>query len=136
MARIDKYDPIDGGFRAPLAADRPATAKAGNGNPLAVGLDVNGRVVPGAGNSGLKGVLVTTKDLKAGDIVDVMSDGEIVEFTGVAGTTYWGDGVSGALGAGQAGGAAPGAGAGSGAGSKSVGVTVEATRLVVRFGRA
>lgn len=135
MARIDKYDPISGGFRAPLAADTPATSKTGNFNPIGVGLDVNGRVVPGAGNSGLKGVLVTTKNLKAGDVVDVMTDGEIVEFAGVSGTSYWADGVTGVIAAGVAGGAAPAAGAGTGAGSIRIGATVEATRLVVRVVR-
>lgn len=135
MARIDKYDPIDGGFRAPLAADRPRTDKAGNGNPIATGLDVNGRVVVGAGNSGIKGVLVTTKDMKAGDVVDIMTDGEIVEFTGVAGTTYWADGVTGALVASAAGvaGAQP---AGMGANSVKVGHTVESTRLIVRVAKS
>lgn len=125
MARIDKYDPISGGFRAPLAADLPATSKTGNGNPLGVGLDVNGRVVAGAGNTGIAGVLVTTKAMKAGEIVDVMSEGEIVEFVGVAGTAYSVSNAAGVFAAIAAGGAA-------GAGTIKVGYTVEATRLVVR----
>jgi hypothetical protein len=86
LARYDKYEPKSGGFRAPLAADLAAN---GSGNPIGVGLDVNGRVVPGAGQSGIKGVLTTTKAMVAGDIVDVMTDGEIVEFVGVAGTNYF-----------------------------------------------
>lgn len=125
MARIDKYDPISGGFRAPLAADLPATAKTGDGNPIGVGLDVNGRVVPGAGNTGQTGLLVTTKDMRAGDIVDVMTEGEIVEFAGVSGTAYSAANADGALAPIAAGGVA-------GAGTIKVGYTVEATRLVVR----
>lgn len=81
-AYYDKYDPVSGGFRAPLAADLPATAIIAGanttGDPLAVGLDTNGRVVPGAGTTGIVGVLVTTKNMKANDIVDVMTAGEIV----------------------------------------------------------
>lgn len=78
MARYDKYNPKVGGYRAPLAADfDPANLE----RCLGVGHDANGRVVIGAGANGrLKGVLVLTKARKAGDIVDVMTDGEIVEF--------------------------------------------------------
>lgn len=150
MARYDKYDSQVSGFRAPLAADLSLTAQ-GFG-PVGVGLDANGRVVVGAGNTGLLGVLVKNMPMSAlvgnatltgvrapgalaGDVVDVMTYGEIVDLTGlVAGTTYWLDPATGALAASGAGGAQPGAGAGSGAGSRKVGFTVEATRLVVRIG--
>jgi len=125
MARYDKYDPKDGGFRAPLAADLDATSTTGNGNPLAVGLDVNGRVVAGAGQTGIVGVLITTKNMKAGDIVDVMTDGEIVEMAGVPAGTV----LSGADADGVVDDTAPGAG------QIRVGHTVEATRLVVRVAR-
>lgn len=149
MARYDKYDSQNSGFRAPLAANLTLTNQ-GYG-PIGVGLDANGRVVAGAGNTGLLGLLVknmpaaatvgsatitgiTVPGAMAGDIVDVMHLGEIVDITGfVAGTAYWADGVTGVLGAAQAGGAAPAAGAGSAAGSKKVGHTVEATRLVVKM---
>lgn len=124
MARYDKYDPVDGGFRAPLAAD---FAAADLNKCLGVGLDVNGRVVIGAGNTGIVGTLVLTKALKAGDIVDVMTDGEQVEMTGLAaGTVYYADAATGALGA-----VAPAAGVNA----ARVGHTVEATRLVVRMER-
>ena len=125
MARYDKYDPKDGGFRAPLAADLASTAATGTGNPIAVGLDVNGRVVAGAGQTGVVGVLVTTKNMKAGDIVDVMTDGEIVEMADVAAgsvvTALDADGVLND--------------AAVGAGRTRIGHTVEATRLVVRVAR-
>jgi len=84
VARYDKYDPKDGGFRAPLAANLNATSKTGAGNPVGVGLDAQGRVVVGAGNTGIVGALVTTKNMVAGEIVDVMKDGEIVEMAAPA----------------------------------------------------
>ena len=76
MARYDKYEPKGGGFRARLNADQLKTSA---GNPLGVGLNGTGRVVLGAGTTGIVGVLATTKDMKAGDVVDVMTHGECVE---------------------------------------------------------
>lgn len=120
--RIDKYDPLDGGFRAPLAADLAATDA---GNALGVGLDANGRVVPGIGNVGIKGVLATTRAMKAGDIVDVMTDGEMVEAVGLTpGTNITVLTTTGVMGTTAA-----------DATHIYVGHTVEATRLVVRVSR-
>jgi hypothetical protein len=147
VSRYDKYDPISGGFRAPLAADlTPNTA--GEFGPKAVSLNASGKVVVGtAGTTGLVGILVknaphlpmgaTTASwatagynaaapigLKAGDIVDVMTNGEIVDLaaagiTGLAAgqpiyTTAAGDLTNVAT------------------GNTKVGYTVEADRLVVR----
>lgn len=121
MSRYDKYDPVAGGFRAAIAADKAANS---SGNPEAVGLDTNGRVVVGAGNTGVVGVLVLTKAVKAGDIVDVMTHGEIVEITTLtAGSLVSALDSSGAL-----------AVTALGAGRTWIGHTVEATRLVVRVG--
>jgi hypothetical protein len=120
-ARYDKYDPISGGFRAPLNAD---WLDADVGIPFAVGLNASGKVVKGAGTTGVRGVLVVdAKGKKANDIVDCMTEGEIVDVTSptlVAGMRYGGVSASGVIGA-----------AGAGAGSE-VGFTVEATRLIVR----
>lgn len=124
MARYDKYDPISGGFRAPLAADWLA---ADLNKAIGVGLDANGGIVKGAGNSGLAGVMVLTKKRFAGDIVDTMTDGEIVEFGGVPGTSYFAAGADGAV---------TNAAAVAPAVSSNVGHTVEADRLIVRFGKA
>lgn len=122
MARIDKYDPVDGGFRAPLNA---AHAKTTPGNPIAVGLNASGRVVDGAGNTGIVGLLVLDSARVAGDIVDVMTDGEIVEMTGVtAGTVITADNATGVL-----------ATTAPAAGRTRVGWTVEASRLIARLGR-
>lgn len=120
MGRIDKYDPLSGGFRAPLAADHAATDP---GNPVGVGLDVNGRVVDGAGLTGIVGLLSLTQAKKAGDIVDIMTGGEMVEMVGLtAGTLITALNTTGVLAV-----TAPAAG------RTTVGWTVEAARLVVRM---
>lgn len=117
MARYDKYDGKVGGFRAPLAADWGVDRV---GVPTGVGLDANGRIVPGAGNTGIKGVLVIDYPLNAGDIADTMTDGEIVDCTGLAaGTNYNAEADGDVV-----------AGAGT-----YVGHTVEAQRLIVRVAR-
>lgn len=122
MPRIDKYEPLTGGHRAPLAA---AWSSGDIGAVIGVGLNTSGQVVKGAGNTGVIGVVCLQKAHPAGTIVDVMQDGEIVEMDGLsAGTTYYLDGTTGALTA-----TAP-----TPAGTNGVraGHTVEATRLVVR----
>lgn len=115
MARFDKYNPVGGGTRAPLAANWTGSAFA-----FGVGLDVNGRVVVGAGQSGIVGVVCLPKDKRAGDIVDCMKHGEIVEFAGAAGTVYTADTTTGVI-----------ADDAADATHIRVGHTVEATRLVV-----
>lgn len=118
MARIDKYDPISGGFRAPLAA-----AYTGSGTPLGVGLNSSGRVVAGGGNTGILGVVTLPGNHEALSPVDVMTDGELVEFAGAAGTIYYADNTTGVI------------SATGGVGKTRIGATVEATRLVVRMDR-
>ena len=81
-ARYDKYDPISGGFRGMLAADITPAAD-GTYGPVAVSLNSSGKVVVGtAGPSGLVGIMVVNrwKDFppKTGEIVDIMTSGEIV----------------------------------------------------------
>lgn len=139
MPRYDKYEPIAGGFRAALAADLTFDAN-GEFGPKVVSLDANGRVVVGtAGQSGAVGVVVKNVPKypglgniagqvnvavpiggQAGDIVDIMTNGEIVGVEGLdAGTAYFAE-ADGDLTV--------------TAGTAKVGWTVEATRLVVRFG--
>lgn len=118
MARIDKYEPKAGGFRAPLAG-----AWTGSEDPIGVGLDTNGRVVAGSGTTGIIGVLCKPDDAVARSIVDIMTNGELVEFDGDAGSSYTADTTTGEIDATAA-----------GAGQVSVGFTVEAERLVVRMG--
>lgn len=118
MANYDKYDPKAGGFRAPLHAD---WTKEDLKKVFGVGLNASGNLVKGAGNTGLVGVIVLTEALKAGDIVDPMTNGEIVDFGGAAGTTYYADPTTGVVNSTKA------------AGKVRVGHTVKADRLVVRF---
>lgn len=140
MARYDKYDPKVGGFRAPLAADFDPDLLE---HVVAVGLDTDGMVLTNgpsnAGTTGLIGCIILTKARKAGDIVDVMTSGEINEFGpfsaadptnpapgedfGDAGTRYYGhpDGSVNST--------------ATGTGTIYLGHTVEATRLIVRVDR-
>lgn len=127
MSRYDKYEPFGGGFRAPLAV---AIAAADGWRAYGVGLDVNGRVVLGAGTSGVCGLLIAHGAKNIGDIVDVMTDGEVMEFTitvgtaAVAGTKYTAATATGLITS-----AAPGAG------QITMGVTQTLDRLIVRVGR-
>lgn len=129
MSRYDKYDPISGGFRALLELDWIA---ANLNKVVAVSLNASGRIiVGGAAVTDLVGVVVLTKLRKAREVVDVMTDGEIVEFAlsngaaAAAGTQYFG------LADGTYNSSAPAAGVNA----FSLGRTIEATRLVVRTRR-
>lgn len=113
MARFDKYDPVSGGFRAPLNADITAGQV---GTVLGVSLNASGNVV--VGGAAQKGVICPTRVMTAGEPIDVMTDGEIVDMAGLAAGTSYGSQAAGTLAAGN-----------------GVGFTVEAWRLVVRFGR-
>jgi len=119
MSVIDKYEPIGGGFRAQLDAayETPEVA-------LGVSLNASGRVVVGgAGQSGFVGVICMGRTMRAGDVIDVMTDGELVEVPTIpAGTKVYADATTGALTA-------------TATANTYVGTTVEAGRLVVRFAR-
>jgi hypothetical protein len=116
--RIDKYDPVDGGFRAPLAADYTGAAAA-----VGVGLNASGQVVVGVGVAavGIVGVICIPRNIKAGQPVDVMQEGEIVEAGLVAGTAYTANTTTGAI-----------SSAAASATQIKVGFTAEASRLIVR----
>jgi hypothetical protein len=88
--RWDKYDAYVGNFRAQLAADVDETYF---NKVLAVGLDSNGNIVVGAGQTGVVGCIVVAVgadihgnlvdggvNCKAGDIQDVGVNGEITNF--------------------------------------------------------
>lgn len=137
MPRYDKYEPFAGGFRAALADDfaytggKPDKEHADLGKMFTVGLTTTGRVTRTTANmnGGVWGLLILTKPRAAGEIVDVMTDGEIVEFTDSAGaaatpgTNYYAatDGGYNAT--------APTVGVNA----MKIGTTVEAARLVVRL---
>lgn len=145
MAKYDKYEPLAGGFRAHLAAALTLDATTGGIGPVGVSLDANGRVVVGtSGQSGLVGVLVKNaargpiyqwnQTLKgavnpyspvgtqAGDVVDVMTAGEIVDLDPAAfpaGTKFYA--------------AADGTVSSTAAGGTAIGFTTKAGHLIVRF---
>jgi hypothetical protein len=100
MARYDQVEPHIGIIRAPLAAALTFDAN-GEFGPKAVSLDANGRVVVGtAGQSGFAGILVKNVPMvpagrftagqvinnwmggRAGDVVDIMLQGQIVDVVG------------------------------------------------------
>lgn len=137
MPRYDQVEPHVGIVRAPLAADLTVPA-GGEFGPIAVSLDANGRVVVGtAGQSGFVGVLVKNlpqhpaglatsastinnwMGARAGDIVDIMTQGQIVDVAGLAaGSQIYAVPATGVL-------------TTTASGNVRVGFTVEATRLVV-----
>jgi len=117
MARIDKTDSAIGVFRAPLSA-----ALTGGAAPLGVGINSSGRVVIGAGQTGIVGLLVSPFDKAAGDPQDVLTNGELVEFGGVAGTVYTANTTTGVV-----------SSAAKSATQVVVGHTVEGDRLIVRI---
>lgn len=115
MARYDKYDFTSGGFRAPLNA-----ALATKNTPLGVSLNASGRVVlGGVAVADIVGLVIVTRNAAIGDIVDVMTHGEIVEFAGAAGSKYYA--------------AIAGGGVSTVNTGKLLGFTVEASRLIVRI---
>lgn len=131
MPRYDKYDPYDGGFRAPLAA---VVDSADGFDLVGVGINASGLAVVGAGQTGIVGVMVAHGAKKVGDIVDVMTDGEVVEFTedgtaagaaAVSGTKYYVVAATGVVT--DEPGTTPA--------NIPIGHTVEASRLVVRVAR-
>jgi len=99
MARFDKVEPYAGNIRARLLADWAAA----DGVAIGVGLDAAGKVVPGAGTTGIIGVVILVKEnKKAGDTVDIMCAGEIAECPAVgtefaAGTIITANTTTGAL---------------------------------------
>jgi hypothetical protein len=117
MARIDKTDSAIGVFRALLNA-----AVTGGAAPLGVGINSSGRVVVGAGQTGVVGIMVSPYDKAAGDPQDVLTNGELVEFGGVAGTVYTANTTTGVIST-----------TAKSATQVVVGHTVEADRLIVRM---
>jgi hypothetical protein len=102
VARYDKYDPLSGGFRAKAAA---AWAAADIGKVFGVGLNTSGQAVKGAGNTGVIGVVVVNQAMNIGDVLDVMTAGELADTTTLndgttaltAGTAYYADVTTGAI---------------------------------------
>jgi hypothetical protein len=124
MARYDKYDGVAGGFRVPASE---AQLEANYGVPLGLGVNADGAGTLGdPENSGFVGVCIVDRTKRrAGDILDVMTNGEIVYDSDdtatalVAGTTYYLNAATGVLQTAET--------------RYKVGHTIEAWRLIVRF---
>ncbi len=87
MARFDKYDPVSGGFRAVLNA---AIASADVGKLFAVAINGSNRVIRTAipATADIIGVICAVRPMAVGEVVDVMTHGEIVECLETAGTAF------------------------------------------------
>lgn len=126
MSRFDKYDPVSGGFRAPLNA---AIATADIGKIQAVSINTSGRVViGGAAETAIMGVICPVRAMAASEVIDVMTHGEIVEatITGggafTAGAIVYAHGTTGGTGVVDA----------TSTSGKVIGKMIELTRMVVR----
>lgn len=136
MARYDQVEPHVGIVRAPLAADLTVPA-GGEFGPVACSIDANGRAVVGTeGQSGFAGVFVKNLPTKpagrfsaaqninhwmgarAGDIIDIMIQGQILDTGLPAGSQIYAVPATGVL-------------TTTATGNVRVGYTVEAGRLVV-----
>jgi len=121
--RWDKTDPVDT-IRARLNADWLA---ADIGVPVGVGINASGKLVKGAGNTGVVGVVILSKARKAGEPVDIIKRGEAVGGTQVIVATAALAGTSYSI-------SATGVVTAEAAGTRgTLGFTVEVDRLVVDF---
>lgn len=143
ISRYDKYSPKSGGFRAPSNIAWSYVAPIAGVEQVTndvyricgVALNGSGRVIKATTALSCVGIVIAHGPKFAGDILDVMTAGEVVELgTGdiqgltapAAGTKYYLDVTTGRLSA-----TAP---TPAGTNFMYVGTTVEATRLVVRLG--
>lgn len=124
MSRFDKVGPYVGGFRAKLAV---ALLAADVGKMWGVGLNASGQVTMTAPASGILGVICAVRPMAIGEPIDVMTSGEIADFTlqngsaAAAGTRYYASVADGTWSTTNTG--------------THLGWTVEASRFVVRVTR-
>ncbi len=124
MARIDKYNPVSGGFRARLGFT-PVSTEVGDVIPV----QINGSgLVVKATSTACDGVICLSSLLNLSDVVDVMTSGEIVDVGASDGVTGAATGAVMYAGAGVVNTTAPGAGVNG----VRIGKFVEAWRLIVR----
>jgi hypothetical protein len=106
MGRFDKYDPISGGFRGKLKVALSVSTALEKERIFGVSIEAaTGLVILGGAATAIRGIINVRESKAAGDVVDVMTSGEIVdEFflndgstATVLGTAYYVDNVSGAI---------------------------------------
>lgn len=138
LARYDLYDPYSGGFRAPLAADFGTGSNAADlGKIWAVSLDTNGRIVKVNATAGQTaadcvGVMILTQEKYAGNVVDIMTAGQIADIGTSDGIASPVAGMRVFVAAANDGSLAAVASPTAGTNYTRVGRLIEATRLVVR----
>ena len=116
MARFDHVDSTIGIVRAPINAN---IAEADWDTVIGVGINATGKAVKGAGQTGVIGVAVPGRTVyRAGQVMDIMQKGDIVDVAGLAAGTKYYVGADGELTA-------------TATDNTYVGYTVEADRLVV-----
>jgi len=124
VSRFDKYDPYSGGFRAKLEA---AITAPEVGVVQAISINASGKVVVGGATLNLiRGIICPVQTMAAGDVIDVMTGGEIVDCLTTAGPAFSAGAVVYAHTAGTLDGVATA--------GLAVGQMIEATRMVVRIG--
>lgn len=137
MSRYDKYDPISGGFRVPANAAWTATSGPSSvtdlNRILVVGVNSSGRMIKATSVATASGIFIAhVSPIAAGDVIDVMTHGEVVEISGAdmqsgtaptAGQKLWFDATASRLTA---------TGPTAGVAGFYVGQVIEAGRLVVR----
>jgi hypothetical protein len=111
MSRFDKYDPIAGGFRGKLklafvvTGATPAITAVNKERLFGVSIEAaTGLVLIGGAVGAVRGIVNIREDHAAGDMVDVMSSGEVINFNflndgttpTVLGTPYHADAATGA----------------------------------------
>jgi hypothetical protein len=111
MSRFDKYDGVAGGFRAKLklafvvTGATPAITAVNRERLFGVSIEAaTGLLLIGGAAGAVRGVVNIREDKAAGDMVDVMTMGEIINFNflndgttaTVLGTPYHSDAATGA----------------------------------------
>jgi hypothetical protein len=121
-ARIDKTDSAVGVVRGVLNAD---VASGSWNKPLGVGINASGKVVLGAGTSGIVGIIIVdSTNYRAGSRCDIFKLGEVVLTSTdilVAGTNYTANTTTGVI-----------TSAAVSASQIQIGYTVEADRLILK----
>lgn len=106
MSRFDKYDPISGGFRGKLKAALTISTPADKEKLWYVSIEAaTGLVVVGGAiaSTAVRGLINVRESKAAGDIVDIMTHGEIINFNflndgvtaTILGTPYYADNTAG-----------------------------------------
>lgn len=121
MARIDKTDSAVGIHRAPRNADYDPEADDAYGVIVGCGINAAGKAVPASTEqTGFVGLVIQDRTTRrAGDILDIMTLGDIVDVEGLAAGTKYFVQPSGLLGTAET--------------EVYAGHTVEADHLIVRF---